>query len=260
MKKIILHAILFAICAGNAAAANNIQIQMIKSEIGKLEKERDNKQADLQSCAKSVNGFKIAGTATLTGTAALGVVNIVQANKNSDLKKQIAGTESQISKESDRIKREDQERQKQSQEKNKPESDQKQPQGQQEPQQQEQEKNKAPQAAAEDPNTFETCNVDESLIPKPQPFAGEIEDGEIVVTAQISKVGVLNRQCQQLCGIFHSSSEIGKTVCAFEKIIIKTRPKCENACARISQGSAFEKSERVPTFENDKCVCIFIHS
>ena len=78
------------------AADTDMQIQMIENEIRQLRTERDNKKSELEKCAKSVKGFQIAGIVTLTATAGLGVVNIVQAGKIKDLNAQIGTLDNQI--------------------------------------------------------------------------------------------------------------------------------------------------------------------
>jgi hypothetical protein len=80
------------------AADYDMQIQMLDAEIAKLTAEKQTKYADLEKCAKSVDGFKIAGI-SLLGLTAVGVgVNIYQANKISDLNNQIDAKKKEIEK------------------------------------------------------------------------------------------------------------------------------------------------------------------
>ena len=72
------------------------QIQMLESEVAKLTAEKQQKYEELEKCASSVSGFKIAGI-SLLGLTAVGVgVNIYQASARSDLKMDIAKTQGKI--------------------------------------------------------------------------------------------------------------------------------------------------------------------
>ena len=59
----------------------HIQHQMLDSRIEKLQAEYDAKYAELQECAKSVKGFKIAGITTLAATGVGIGANIALHNK-----------------------------------------------------------------------------------------------------------------------------------------------------------------------------------
>ncbi|MDR1696866.1 MAG: hypothetical protein LBR41_01430, partial [Rickettsiales bacterium] len=88
MKK--FFATVFALtCTAAHAASVDMQIQMIDSEIARLTIEKQQKYAELDKCAKSVNGFKIAGI-SLLGLTGVGIaVNISQAVKLDRLGDQI---------------------------------------------------------------------------------------------------------------------------------------------------------------------------
>ncbi|MCL2331277.1 MAG: hypothetical protein FWC61_01900 [Proteobacteria bacterium] len=81
--------------AANAASLD-MQIQMVNSDIARLTAERDEKMARLQSCAKSVNGFKIAGITTLALTGVGIGINIAEHNTISKLNDQIDATKAEI--------------------------------------------------------------------------------------------------------------------------------------------------------------------
>jgi len=78
------------------AASLDMQIQMVNAEIARLTAERDQKMAQLQSCAKSVNGFKIAGVTTLALTGVGIGINIAEHNTISKLNDQIDATKAEI--------------------------------------------------------------------------------------------------------------------------------------------------------------------
>ena len=84
MKKLVVMLMLFVPVAGYAASTD-YQIQAIRSEIKTLERERDKKKADLETCAKQTKGFMIAGITTSAATVGLGALNIVQSKKIKDL-------------------------------------------------------------------------------------------------------------------------------------------------------------------------------
>ena len=69
----------------------DIKIQMLDSEIEKLTRERDEKYAILQECAKNVKGFKIAGITTLTAAGVGVYANIRLAQKLNE--KSLGGSE-----------------------------------------------------------------------------------------------------------------------------------------------------------------------
>jgi len=88
--------ILAAAASSAHAAGLDIQNQLLDNEISKLTAEADQKMNDLNSCSKSVNGFRIAGIATLTATAGLGILDIVQHNKINALNDKIAAADQSI--------------------------------------------------------------------------------------------------------------------------------------------------------------------
>lgn len=75
------------------AADHGMQIQMLESEIVKLTTEKQQKYAELEKCAGSVKGFKIAGI-SLIGLTAVGVAyNIHQHSVSKGLDGQIVAAE-----------------------------------------------------------------------------------------------------------------------------------------------------------------------
>jgi hypothetical protein len=72
------------------------QIIELDKEIRILTDQRTQKESDLESCAKSVKGFKIAGISTLSTTGVLGGVNIYQGVRRGNLSKQIDSTISSL--------------------------------------------------------------------------------------------------------------------------------------------------------------------
>jgi len=81
-----------------ATANDDIHLQLINSEILKLQTEKAQKTSALNSCANSVNGFRIAGIVTGAATIGLGIVDIVQHNKINALNDQIEKTNQDIKK------------------------------------------------------------------------------------------------------------------------------------------------------------------
>ena len=81
MKRII--PLLFLLCPIISVCDEmpSLQEQMLDSEIEKLTRERDEKYAALQECAKNVKGFKIAGITTLAATGVGVYANIRLAQK-----------------------------------------------------------------------------------------------------------------------------------------------------------------------------------
>jgi len=98
MSRIIPVSLLIVALAAPAAraASLDIQNQLLDTEISKLTAEADSKMNDLNSCSKSVNGFRIAGIATLTATAGLGILDIVQHNKINALNDKIEAADQSI--------------------------------------------------------------------------------------------------------------------------------------------------------------------
>lgn len=82
MKKIIY--LSFLVCVGVAQAqdvASDGRYQMLNAEIERLTKQRDEKYAALEQCAKTTKNFKIAGIATLTTTGVGVYANVKLAQK-----------------------------------------------------------------------------------------------------------------------------------------------------------------------------------
>lgn len=75
------------------AVSYDMQMQMLDSEIARLTAEKQQKYAELEKCAGSVKGFKIAGISLIGLTAGLAVYNIHQAGVSKGLTGQIAAAE-----------------------------------------------------------------------------------------------------------------------------------------------------------------------
>jgi hypothetical protein len=91
--------VLCSVCVLSAARADTgIQIQMLDKEIQSLEKKRNEEMAQLEKCAKSVKGFKIAGITTVVLTGVGIGVNVGQAVRSKKLDKDIDKKETELEK------------------------------------------------------------------------------------------------------------------------------------------------------------------
>lgn len=79
-----------------AADADDMQVQMLNSEIAGLRTQVQSESTKLEDCAKKVKGFQIAGGVTL-GLTAVGIgVNVYQAVKRDETKKAIIATDEKL--------------------------------------------------------------------------------------------------------------------------------------------------------------------